>query len=91
MSYVPVLGQIARQRVMAQPEPLRSFILESLEILAANPTAISHRSESGTPGQSVEFYFDREAGVSMWVTVIFLYGADEQTLYIEHVDVEFGA
>jgi len=36
-----------------------------------------------------EFKFDR-AGISLWLTVTFFYGQDEQTLHIEEIAIEFG-
>jgi hypothetical protein len=41
-------------------------------------------------GQIAEFYFDVQPGVAVWLSVEFLYGVDEQTLYIEDVQFEFG-
>jgi len=89
MSYGLRISRPADGQIDAQPEPLRSFIRESLDRLAQNPTALSRRAGSSSQGQAAEFLFDR-GGVSLWVTVRFLYGQDEQTLYVEHVEVEYG-
>jgi len=88
MSYGLRISPATDRQIDAQPEPLRSFIRASLDRLAQNPTAVSHRAGSASRGQAAEFRFDRE-GVSLWVTVRFLYGQDEQTLYVGHVEVEF--
>jgi len=89
MNYGLRISLPADQQIDAQPEPLRSFIRASLDRLAQNPTAVSRRAGSASRGQAAEFRYDR-GGVSLWVTVRFLYGQDEQTLYVENVEVEFG-
>jgi hypothetical protein len=90
MSYDPGLSSLAEQRLLAQPEPLRVFIVASLERLARNPASLSQPSRALSHGQIAEFNFE-QLGVSVWVTVRFLYGQDEQTLHIEDIAVEFGA
>jgi hypothetical protein len=90
MSYNPSLSTHAEQRLRAQPEPLRSFVVKSIELLAQNPTFSSQPAKTLSHGQIAEFKFD-QVGVSVWVTVAFLYGQDEQTLHIEDIAIEFGA
>jgi hypothetical protein len=40
-------------------------------------------------GQLFEAHYDRD-GASVWVSIIFRYGQDEQTIHVEDVAVEFG-
>ena len=87
MSYVLNLSAAVEQQILSHPEPLRQFILLSLERLAQRPT--SFRSRTSVRGQLAEFKFDR-AGISLWLTVTFFYGQDEQTLHIEEIAIEFG-
>lgn len=89
MSYALSLSPLAEQQLAAHPSPLREFIRTSLQGLAESPTAHGRRSASFALGQLAEFKFDRE-GATVWVTITFLYGQDEQTLHIEHIAVEFG-
>ena len=89
MSYVLRLSPRAEQRLATQPEPLRSFIVSALRQLAQSPTSAARAASGATRGQAAEFKFDR-SGVTVWVTVTFLYGADEQTLHVEHIATEFG-
>jgi len=90
MSYDPSLSRLAEQRLRAQSEPLRSFIVASLERLAQSPASLSQPAKTLSHGQIAEFKFE-QLGVSIWVTIRFLYGQDEQTLHIEDIAIEFGA
>lgn len=89
MSYGLSVSPLAAQQLASQPEPLRGFILAALEQLAESPSRVARRSAAVSAGQLAEFKFDH-AGASLWVTITFLYGQDEQTLHIEHIAVEFG-
>lgn len=90
MSYELGLSPLAERQLAGQPEPLRSFTLDALNRLAGAPASLSRPSASITRGQFAEFRFDLDRGTSLWVAVTFLYGADEQTLHVEHIAVEFG-
>ena len=90
MSYVLLIDSVAEQQIADQPEHLRAFIQESLLRLASSPSSVRRVTSRRYQGQVVEFKFDREVGVVLWVTVKFRFGADEQTLHIEGVEVEFG-
>jgi hypothetical protein len=89
MDYVLRVSPLAEQQLAAQPEPLRAFITAALEQLARGPSAFTRPSALVTRGQLAEFKFDR-AGAVVWVSVTFLYGQDEQTLFVEHIAAEFG-
>jgi hypothetical protein len=91
MKYALAIGPDAERQLSAQPEPLRTFIYESLQRLAESPSSFRVRAGGAYRGQRAEFRFDGQPGVSVWITVGFLFGADEQTLHIESIDVEFGA
>ena len=55
------------------------------------PVFISGLGAGAQRGQLAEFRYNKQIGVSVWITVHFLFGADEQTLHIESIEVEFGA
>lgn len=89
MSYVVAISPRVDQQLAAQPEPLRTFITASLQRLGQSPSTITRPSSSLARGQVAEFRYE-QAGAVLGVTVRFLYGQDEQTLYIEHISVVFG-
>lgn len=64
MSYDPRLSRLAEQRLVAQPEPLREFIIASLERLVRNPASLSQPAKSLSRVQIAEFKFE-PAGVSI--------------------------
>jgi hypothetical protein len=62
-----------------------SLAVESAFRIPSSFTRPSHHA----PGQLAEFKYD-QGGATIWVTVLFVYGQDEQTLHIERVVTEFG-
>ena len=91
MSYVLKFDPTAEAQLSAQPQPLRSFIEAALSRLAKSPSSVRTRSITVPHGQIAEFRYDDQPGVTIWVTVRFQYGADEQTLHIEKIVTEFGS
>jgi hypothetical protein len=91
MKYALRIGPDAERQLAAQPEPLQTFIYESLQRLGESPSSFSVRTDGPHRGQTAEFRYDRQPGISVWVTVRFLIGVDEETLHIERIVVEFGA
>ena len=91
MKYALRMEPGAERQLAGHPEPLQSFIRECLQRLAESPSAYRPHGGDAHRGQLAEFRYDKEVGVSVWITVRFLFGADEQTLHIARIDVEFGA
>jgi hypothetical protein len=79
---------LAEQQLAAQPEPLRAFVVVAMDRLAQQPAMLSHPSAMIARGLMAEFRYDRE-GAAVWVTIVFLYGPDEQTLHVEQITVEY--
>lgn len=90
MSYEVRLDPRADGQLDRMPEPLRSFALAALARLGQGPGSVSRSSASVTRGQLAEFHFNPDPATSLWVMVTFQYGADEQTLHVENVKVEYG-
>ena len=88
MSYVLSVSPAAKAQLLSQPEPLRSFIEASLEQLALSPASVTARS--AISGRRAEFKFEPEPSTAIWVVVTFVFGSDEQTLFVEHIATEFG-
>lgn len=89
MSYALVITPAAAGQLDALPAELAEFTRGQLARLSENPTALSKPASILQPrGQLFEVKYDR--GVVVWVSVIFRFGQDEQTLFIEHVAAEFG-
>ena len=90
MSYTVVLSPDATSQRDALPDPLPAFISAQLLRLSENPTALSRPATLLQPrGQLFEINYDR-AGVVVWISIIFRFGADEQTIHVEHIASEFG-
>lgn len=90
MSYSLILTVAAEAQLRALPEPLGGFVREQIQRLRQSPSALSRpASVLHARGQLFEFHYDR-GGVSVWVSVIFRYGQDEQTLHVEDIVTEFG-
>jgi hypothetical protein len=90
MSYRLDLTPRAKDSLEEQPGPLRGFIKQFLLEFAESPSAVRASGIAYFQGSTVEFKYDREPGVIVWVSIPFRFGADEATLHIEHVRVEFG-
>jgi hypothetical protein len=89
MSYQLVVEPFAEAQLSALPAQLANMIQQQLQRLAANPVVVSKRTALLQPnGQLFEFH-EAAGGISVWVSVIFRYGQDEQTLHVEHIAVEF--
>lgn len=90
MSYALVITPAAEDQLIALPAELASFVRLQLARLSENPTVLSKpTSILQTRGQLFEVKFDR-GGVVVWIRVVFRFGQDEQSLFVEHVAVEFG-
>jgi hypothetical protein len=90
VSYTLVVTPVAAGQLGAFPAELADSIRGQLARLAENPTALSKpTSILQRHGQLFEFKYER-GGAVVWVSVIFRFGQDEQTLYVEHVVAEFG-
>ena len=80
----------AASQLNALPGELAEFTRGQLARLSENPTALSKPASILQPrGQLFEVKYDR-GGVEVWISVIFRFGQDEQTLFIEHIAAEFG-
>jgi hypothetical protein len=85
MSYQLRLNPKPDQVLNSLPEPLRSHVSRELLNLAQAPTALSKPVGSLQPlGQLFEIEFS-----GIFVSVIFRYGQDEATLFIESIQAEF--
>ena len=90
MSYILVVTAAADAQLRALPAPLALFVREQLQRLLQDPVTLSRpASILSVRGQLFEAHFDR-GGVSIWVSIVFRYGQDEQTLHVEDVAAEFG-
>ena len=90
MSYAVAISPEAAAQIGALPPPLPAFISAQLDRLRENPTAISKPTTLfQAPGQLFEIRYD-SSGVVVWISIIFRFGADEQTIHVEDVAVEFG-
>lgn len=90
MSYILRLSALAQTQLAAQPAILQVFIRANLDALALNPSALTRRGQNPfSQGQMAEFLFDH-GGMTVWVTVQFLFGQDEESLHVERIGVEFG-
>jgi hypothetical protein len=89
MSYVIKLSDLVDLRLRAQPDSVQQVVHAALERLANSPTTVSQRSPPAKRGQIAEIKYVDE-GVSLWITLTFYYGQDEETLHVEHVVVEYG-
>jgi hypothetical protein len=89
MSYALDLTSLARRQLQSQPEPLRTYIFSALERLAVSPASFGSRPSTIPLGQSAEIEY-RHEGVVLWISVVFRYGQDEETLHIEQILVEYG-
>ena len=88
MSYVVSVSPAAKAQLLSQPEPLRSFIEASLDQLAISPSSVTARP--ALRGRRAEFKFEPDPSTVIWVIITFVFGSDEQTLFIEHIATEFG-
>ena len=85
MSYKVELGPVAASDVAAIPSQLRRHVYQGLDALGSHPTRMSKSiSSPSNVGQLYEFSFVYD-DMECWVSSIFQYGVDEQTLYILHV------
>jgi hypothetical protein len=89
MSYALDLTVLAQRQRAKQPDVLRAFIDFALDRLAESPTLLGKRRPGSVLGQEADFRFEHE-GASLWVTIVFLYGQDEETPHIERIAVEYG-
>ena len=90
MSYTFVVTPAAAGQLGAFPAELAESIRRQLARLAENPTGLSKPTSILQPrGQLFEFKYER-GGAVVWVSVIFRFGQDEQTLFVEDVAAEFG-
>jgi hypothetical protein len=90
VGYTIVVTPEAAAQLAALPTQLSDFVREQLARLMVEPTLLSKPTTMLQPrGQLFELKYN-SGGVVVWVSVIFRFGQDEQTLYIEHVAAEFG-
>ena len=90
VGYTLAITPVAEAQLGAFPEPLAQFVRSELTRLKENPTALSKPATILQPrGQLFEVRYD-SGGVVVWVSVIFRFGQDEQTLYVEDRVAEFG-
>jgi len=90
VSYVLIVTPAAEAQLRGLPTELGQFIRDQLAHLGESPTALSKPAALLQPrGQLFEIHYDR-GGVTVWVSVIFRFGQDEQTLHIEDIVAEFG-
>ena len=90
MSYALVITPAAADQLRALPAELAEFIRLQLARLSENPTASSKPASILQPrGQLFELKYDR-GGVVVWISIIFRFGQDEQSLFVEHIATEFG-
>ena len=90
MSYTVIITPAAARQLTDLPGQLAEFIREQLLHLMENPAVLSKPATILQPrGQLFEFKYD-SGGVVVWISVIFRYGQDEQTIHIEDIDAEFG-
>jgi hypothetical protein len=86
VSYVLSVSPAAKAQLLSHPEPLRSFIEASLEQLALSPSSVTARS--AISGRRAKF--EPDPSTAIWVVITFVFGSDEQTLFVEHIATEFG-
>lgn len=88
--YAVVVTPAAAAQLAAFPLELQQFVQEQLVRLQDNPTSLSKPATLLLPqGQLFEFKYESGDAV-VWVSVIFRFGQDEQTLFVEHIVAEFG-
>ena len=90
MSYALKINPKAEEQLARQPEPLHSFIRQSLLRFAESPFSFRSHIVPSRRDPSLELRFEAPGSV-LWVTIDYRFGADEQTLHVEHIHVEFGA
>jgi hypothetical protein len=90
MAYALVVTPAAEAQLSALPIPLAQFVRQQLQLLIQATSALSKPAPILHPrGKLFEIHYDH-AGASAWVSIIFRYGQDEQTLHVEHIVAEFG-
>lgn len=83
MKYEIILAPRASSRIEQLPWLLQAAVFEHLDILAESPTAVSRPAVFPRPPEYQEYTFRAVAeGVLHEFTVLFKYGADEQTLHV---------
>jgi hypothetical protein len=90
VSYEVRLDPPAKAQLDRLPEPLRSFTDAALGQLGRAPVSARKSSGRVSRGQIAEFRFNPDPDTALWVSITFLYGADEQTLHVTHIKAEFG-
>ena len=74
----------------ALPPPLSEFVSAQLVRLCQSPTVLSQPVTILQPhGQLFEMRYE-SGGAVVWVSIVFRFGQDEQTIHIEHIASEFG-
>ena len=90
MPYSLIITPTAETQLLALPPELAQFVRQQLQWLIQDPVARSKPAPSlYSRGQLFEVHYER-GGVSVWVSIIFRYGQDEESLHVEDIAVEFG-
>ena len=89
MSYAVRMSPRAFEDVAKLPEPVRAVVLEYLPRMASQPSVGSRPSSAPYPPGMLHRADLPCHGATCLLDVIFQYGADEQTLHIEYVFVEY--
>lgn len=90
MSYALIVTPTAEAQLRGLPAELGQFVRDQLTHLGESPTTLSKPATLlQARGQLFEIQYD-SGGVTIWVSVIFRFGQDEQTLHVEDIVAEFG-
>jgi hypothetical protein len=89
MSFGIKLSPGAVRQLNDQTEEFQHVVTTAFKRLAESPARYSRPSATAREGQLAEVPVDQE-GVSLWISVVFLYEQDEETLYIKYFGVEYG-
>jgi hypothetical protein len=90
LPYRLIITPAVEAQLLNLPRALERFAREQLALLGQDPVGLSKPAPLlYRRGQLFEAHYAR-GGVYVWVSIIFRYGQDEESIHIEDVTIEFG-
>jgi hypothetical protein len=87
MSYAVDFTHKAQQKFDELPPAVGAQILDRLELLARDPTNLSHAGGTAFRGSQVHRFWGTGEAERWWITIAFRYSQDERTLLITGIRI----